>query len=85
MGFLNNFLRFDPTPDNQPRTLDDADYVSWFAAADRRTDPLSRDELIVEIKKRNPHRWWRIQYDYKWLRRQMKRLGQNPDDARELL
>jgi len=64
----------------------------WEASTDRVTHAafrvtrrMTRDEIVVAIKQKNSYRWWRIQMDYRWLRKQMKKLGQNPDDARELL
>lgn len=71
--------------DPNPRLLDDGDVDSFFAAAEARRPQLTREQIIAKIEARNPHRWWRIQYDYKWLCKQMKRMGLNPDDARELL
>jgi hypothetical protein len=71
---------------NLKKKLDDDMVDSFFEAAEQRPKrPQNRDELIALIKKSNSHRWWRLNYDYKWLRRQMKKHGYNPDDARELL
>lgn len=69
----------------QPRRLDDGDWSAFMEAASDRRKPMSREQIIEAVKARNPHRWWRLQWDYKWLEKQMKRLGQNPEDARELL
>lgn len=74
------------------RRLNDDDFEGmWEAATDRVTDAfrkprkMTREEIIAFVKQSNSYRWWRLQHDYKWLKRQMKKLGQNPDDARELL
>jgi len=70
---------------NKPRRLTEEDYVGFFEATERRTGPMTRDQIIEAIRQKNPYRWWRIQYDYRWLKKQVKKLGLNPDDARELL
>jgi len=74
--------------DKEPMSDDEFDDI-WASATDRVYQPyirrMTRDEIIAKIKQKNGYRWWRIQYDYRWLRRQVKKLGQNPDDARELL
>lgn len=68
------------------RKLEVADVDSFMDAADRRRIPPQTKEQVIEIiKKKNSYRWWRLRHDYKWLRRQMKKLGLSPDDARELL
>ncbi len=71
---------------NLKKKLDDDMVDSFFEAAEQRPKrPQNRDELIELIKKNNSYRWWRLQHDYKWLRRQLKKNGYNPDEARELL
>lgn len=71
---------------NAKYILDDAMIDSFFEAADsRKARPVDRDGIIDLIKSKNSYRWWRLNHDYKWLRKEMKRLGYNPDDARELL
>lgn len=78
---------------NDKRRLNQNDLDGiWEASTDRVTSAafrtprrMTRDEIIAVIKQKNGYRWWRIQYDYRWLRKQMKKLGQNPDEARELL
>lgn len=70
---------------NQKRRLNDEDVLGFFTAADSRSGAMTRDEVIAAIEKRNAYRLWRIRHDFKWLQKQMKKLGQNPDDARELL
>jgi hypothetical protein len=73
---------------NEKKRLDDEMVDSFFSAADERNRhrrPRNRDELIELIKRDNSYRWWRLQHDYNWLRKQMKKHGYNPDEARELL
>jgi hypothetical protein len=47
--------------------------------------PRTREDIIEAIKKQNSSRWWRLNHDFKWLKRRMKKMGLSPDDARELL
>ena len=67
------------------RRLDDGDIDAFMDAAERRMRPITRDEIREHMRRKNGWRWWRLQHDYRWLRKQMKKLGLNPDDARELL
>jgi len=69
----------------EQRQLRDEDVMSFYAAAESRTGPMTRQQVIAALEKKNSYRMWRIRHDFKWLRRQMKKMGQNPDDARELL
>jgi len=57
----------------------------WFEASELRIPAQTRDSIIARIKEQNSYRWWRLNHDYKWLKRQMKKMGLNPDEARELL
>lgn len=61
------------------------DFELFFEAAENRITPRSKSKIIAEIEKKNSYRWWRIRHDYKWLKRQLKRMGYNPDEAKELL
>jgi hypothetical protein len=70
---------------NAKKALDDEMIDSFMKAADKRTGPRSKEEIVEIIKKRNGYRLWRLRKDYKWLQREMRRLGYNPDDAKELL
>ena len=72
----------------KPRILQQDDIDSWMSAADERSrkpSPSTQDEIVKAIRKRNFVRWWRLKRDYKWLCKEMKRLGLNPEDARFLL
>lgn len=61
------------------------EFTSWFEEAELRKPHPSREAIIMRIKARNSYRWWRLQHDYKWLKRQCKKMGLNPEEARELL
>ena len=57
----------------------------WDAAADSRMRPRSKTEIVAALNQKNSYRMWRLRHDFKWLQRQMKKMGYNPEDARELL
>lgn len=60
----------------------------WFEGQEEKrfkTKPRTRADIIAYIKKRDPHRWWRLNRDIKWIRKRLKKLGLNPEDWRELL
>jgi hypothetical protein len=67
------------------RGVNPPEYDGWFESADMRVKPLTHDEIIKAVKKRGSFRWWRLNHDYKWLKKQMKKMGYSPEDARELL
>lgn len=66
-------------------TLDDADIESFWSSSSRRTRPLSRDEILAYLEKKNGYRMWQLRRNFKWVQKQMKKMGLNPEDARELL
>lgn len=66
-------------------TLDDDDIESFWSASDKRTRPITREEIIAHLEKKNSVRMWQLRRNFKWMQRQMKKLGLNPEDARELL
>lgn len=72
---------------SNPRDLTPEDRESWYDAASQRPEANERtiENLKLLIRNRNPVRWWRIRNDYKWLQREMLRLGMSPEDARFLL
>lgn len=67
------------------RPLTESEVFSLQLAVDKRTGPRDRSQIIAQIKAKNSYRWWRIQYDYRWLRKQMRKMGYNPDEAKDLL
>lgn len=44
-----------------------------------------RKQLVDYLMAKNPRRWARMQRDFTWARREMKKLGKNPEDVRFLL
>jgi hypothetical protein len=63
----------------------DLEIQLWLKAADDRTTPRSRAEIIQYLKAKNPHRWRRVQGDVRWMKRMMAKLGLNPEEWKELL
>lgn len=78
---VNNTDREGPGP----WALSTDDIESFHDAADHRKGPLTQDQIISVLKLRNWVRWHRLQSDFKWLQKQYKKMGLNPDDARYLL
>jgi hypothetical protein len=72
------WLNSNPAPYEHPVY----DWLEWEVVPNK---PKTRADIIAELKRRNPHRWWRVNHDYRWLKRRMKKMGYNPDDAKELL
>lgn len=70
---------------NQRRRTTHDEVIGWFTASDERQPTLTRERIIEKIKAKNAYRWWRLNHDYKWLQRQCKKMGLNPNEARELL
>jgi len=73
-----------PIP-HPPRAMTASDIDAWLLAADKRTSPRSRNQIIASIKAQNSYRWWRLNHDIKWIKRQMKKAGLSPDDWKDLL
>lgn len=68
-----------------PSKLNDQN-ISDFDLATRARKPLrNKEDIWAELKSRNPVRVNRLQRDYRWVQKQMKKMGLNPEDARELL
>lgn len=70
---------------SRPRRLREEDIVDFYAATEKRTGPMRRQDILAYLERKNAYRMWRLRHDYKWLQKQMKKLGHNPEDARELL
>jgi len=64
-----------------PRQLTPEDIAS-FDQQFLEKPPPNREQMIEILKRRNPVRWWRLQSDYRWMRRELKKAGRNPEDAR---
>lgn len=93
MGVWSDILggvRPEPYRTSQPRPLTVEDRTGWADEQDKRGHRVSRTpqnlgEVRKLIKHRNPLRWMQLQRDFKWVQKEMKRLGLNPEDARYIL
>lgn len=95
MGMLNDVKaawnaasQAKPVKSNKPRDLTEADRLGWYDAGDEREKsikPRTVQDVQSLIRNRNPVRWRQLQGHYKWLQKEMKRIGLNPEDARYIL
>lgn len=73
---------------NERRNLTEDDRLSWYDAAGEREKAI-RPQTVADVqalvRNRNPIRWYQLQSDFRWLKKQMKKLGLNPEDARYML
>lgn len=73
---------------NVRRDLTEDDRLAWYDAASEREKAI-RPQTIADVqalvRNRNPIRWRQLQGHYRWLQKEMKRLGLNPEDARYML
>jgi hypothetical protein len=72
----------------RPRPATDDDRAGWFSAATEADKPPAlntREQLITHLRHKNPVRVHRLRKDFKWMQKEMKKLGRNPEDARWLL
>lgn len=69
--------------DTPPRPLTPDDVGSFFKAAEKPKPPV-KDAAWVrkQLSVRNPVRWARLQRDYRWMQKSMKKMGLNPEEAR---
>jgi hypothetical protein len=74
-------------PPAKPRNLSVEDYAGWDAALDARASipPRTVEQVRATIKMKNPIRWAQLQRDLRWVGKEMKKMGLNPEDARYLL
>jgi hypothetical protein len=77
-----------PRPKGQPRNLTEADRIGWADAQDSRESsmkPRTIEDVKALVRNRNPIRWRQLQGDFRWLQKEMKKMGLNPEDARYIL
>lgn len=74
---------------SEPRDLTEQDVLGWADALDRREKapikPRTIQDVRALIRNRNPVRWNQMQRDFRWVQKQMKKAGLNPEDARYIL
>jgi len=72
-----------------PRDLTEDDRLGWYDAGTERSKKAPRPSTIEDVQKliknRNPVRWYSLQSDFKWVQKEMRKLGLNPEDARYIL
>lgn len=86
---LDTMKSEEPQTPNERARLTDDDYVAFDAALDIRTGykrlpPRTIEEARQAVRRKNPIKYAQIMRDYHWLQKQMRKLGLNPDDARDL-
>lgn len=70
----------------RPLTEDDvSDFERAAADRDKTMKPKTRDQVRSAMFAKNPVRMARIESDFRWMQRQMKKFDLNPEDARHVL
>ena len=88
MDRLEALANPQPKKSNRPRDLTPEDYAEWDAALNSRAEsihPRNLAEVRFAVKSKNPIRWMQLQRDLKWVGKELKKLGLNPEDARYIL
>lgn len=68
------------------REMTDEDYASWDRALDMQSyRPKTREDVQRALKFRNPVRYRQVMGDIRWVEKQLKKMGLNPEDWRVLL
>ena len=73
---------------NERRDLTEEDRLSWYdAGTSRPKGPADRtiQDVRALVRNRNPVRWRQLQKNFKWVQKEMRKMGLNPEDARYLL
>jgi hypothetical protein len=67
--------------------LTDQDVHNWTEASRNMKPPRKYDVLSLRsyMNAKSRRRWTRLQKDFKWVQKQMVKLGANPEDARWIL
>ena len=96
MGLFDNlrktlaeaYVAGQPNVKNQRRDLTEEDRLGWYDAGTEREKAI-RPKTIADVqalvRNRNPVRWRQLQGHYKWLQKELTRMGLNPEDARYML
>lgn len=95
MGRLRDWVNeaigepYESSLPNEPRPLTDQDLAGWDASLDVRAEmqlkPRTVEGVRALIRHKNPIRWKQFQNNHKWVQKEMKKMGLNPEDARYLL
>lgn len=72
-------------PSTVKRRMTRADAASFERAIAKA--PKVRDVAAIrkELCTRNYVRWLRLQRDFAWMQKEMKKMGYNPEDARQII
>lgn len=73
---------------NIRRDLTEEDRTGWQEAMDSREQsikPRTIQDVQALLRHRNPIRWNQLRRDFRWMQKEMKRMGLNPEDARYIL
>lgn len=87
MGLFRDIGAFTKAQAN-PTVPTDQDRAGWFAAADEKPSrPViaSAQQLRGYLVHKNPIRMRRLRSDFKWMQKELEKMGRNPEDARWLL
>lgn len=69
-----------------PVEVTDLDRKKWFEASQERPPKeLRREDIIAILTQKNFVRVRRLQKDYRWMQKQLIKMGRNPEDAKWLL
>lgn len=69
-----------------PEDMTPEDYASWDEALDNRQHkPQTREQVNKALRRINPIKMRQIDGDIKWVKRQVKKMGMNPEDWRLFL
>lgn len=89
MEALEELLNRSKYNRSRTRRLTDDDYEEFDRAGDFRRSIPRAPESLQQVEKRlrraNAVRWMRLKHDAKWARKQLKKMGRNPDDLGWLL
>lgn len=67
------------------RRLTERDVDSFLTATGKRPPEKHLLSLDQALKRENPVRWWRMKRDFKWAKKQAKKMGYDPEEIRWLL
>lgn len=85
MERLESRMKSSTYKQGSPASLTDSDFDGFEVAVKARRGPLTTEQIIATLKRKNAVRWRRLHKDYRWMQREFKKMGLNPDDAKELL
>lgn len=82
---FNAFMREAETKGKPRRDMTSNDAAMFDTAAYERPPSPSKQKIIDDIRLTNPVRWARLNREYRWFQKQLRKRGLSPEDARYLL